>query len=212
MKRSLKNLLRVSVLAMPAGAFTITTATTAVAADAAPADTGSAAASVRDVRGGSGHRTVTELGRDTTKKAGLTMALSRTLDGITAKCGAAARAAVPGLGPLPGMPLAPTTDYPVPMRDPSAVVLLNKQVEDPFGGMTTTGMSLDAAPGTPDAVPRLMTGVANCDAVRQVGGPVGGPAGGPASGLAGRTRVDQVLRQVPLSVDPVTSPAWPGRR
>jgi hypothetical protein len=204
MERSLKNLLRVSVLALPAIAFTITSATMA-AADAEPAS----AQGVAGTTGGSGHRTVTELGRDTTKKAGITMAFSRTLDGVTAKCGAAARTAVPGLGPLPGIPVAPTTDYQVPMRDPSAVILLNKQVGDPFGGMTTTGLSLDAAPGTPDAVPRLMTGVAGCDAVRRLGGPVGGPAGGRLSGPAGRERAEQALR--PL--EPVTSlTAGLGRR
>jgi hypothetical protein len=157
----MKNLLRASVLALPAVAFAIA-AGSAVAADTGPAHNAA----------GSGDRSVTELGRSATKKAGLTMALSRTLDGVTAKCGSAVREALPGVGRLPGIPVAPSTDYQVPMHDPSAVILLNKQIGDPFGGMTMMGMSLDAAPGTPDAVPQLVSGVADCAAVRQAGGSV----------------------------------------
>lgn len=158
----MKNLLHASALALPVAIFAVATAPS-VAADTGPA---------HRTRTG-GHRSVTELGRRVTKTAGLTMSLSRTLEGVAATCGSAVHKAVPAAGPLIGIPVAPTTDYKVPMHDPSAVILMNKQIRDPFGGMTSTGMSLDAAPGTPDAVPRTLSGVANCDAVGRVGGVAG---------------------------------------
>ncbi|MGH3387842.1 MAG: hypothetical protein ACRDOO_03090 [Actinomadura sp.] len=177
----MRNLLRAAALALPAVAFAVAVAPAAVA------DTGHAHRAA-----GGGHRSVTELGRSATEKAGLSMAFSRTLDGITAACGSAVRRTLPGVRPLPGIPIAPTTDYPVPMHDPSAVILMNKQVKDPFGGAITTGMSLDAAPGTPAAVPRLASGVTSCDAVRRVGESV---------------RLERVREAAPLvrSGPPVTS-------
>jgi hypothetical protein len=158
MNRPMQNLLRAATLALPALAFAVATA------PAAPADTGNGHRAA-----GSGHRNVTELGRIATEKAGLSMAFSRTVEGTAAACGSAVHKTLPGVGPLPGIPVAPTTDYPVPMRDPSAVLLMNKQVRDPFGGAVTTGMSLDAAPGTPAAVPHVVSGVANCDTARRLG-------------------------------------------
>lgn len=120
---------------------------------------------------GDPRRAVTALGGGAAKDTGLRVSSS----GLLAKC-----ASAPG-GPVRRvtgrrldrlssgtsmLPVRQPADYRVPVHDPNAVVMLSKQFNDPFGGMTVSGASLDTSPGTPAAVRDV--GVEQCDSVRKI--------------------------------------------
>jgi hypothetical protein len=123
---------------------------------------------------GDPRRAVTDLGKGAAKGTGLRASSS----GLLAKCASAPGGAVrtpvrkatgrrlDGLSSSTSMlPVRPPADYHVPVHDPNAVVMFSKQLNDPFGGMTVSGASLDTSPGTPAAV--RDAGVRHCDSLRK---------------------------------------------
>jgi hypothetical protein len=74
--------------------------------------------------------------------------------GLMARCSAAADAVVYGITMITGgklgdspVPLSPVADYKLPLTEPGLGLTLNKQVKDPFGGMTVSAVSLESVPG-----------------------------------------------------------------
>ncbi|HXA57982.1 MAG TPA: hypothetical protein VNW94_02365 [Streptosporangiaceae bacterium] len=85
-------------------------------------------------------------------QAGLIRKLS--FAGLMARCSTMADGVVHGIATITGgkvgdspVPLSPVADYKLPLIDPGLGLTLNKQVKDPFGGMTVSAVSLESVPG-----------------------------------------------------------------
>ncbi|MBC6460965.1 hypothetical protein [Actinomadura sp. HBU206391] len=178
MNRSIRSLLRVSAFASSAAVLGLAVASVRTGAGEEPASyavrNAAGPAAPAGAMNGGPQRAVTGLGTGAVKESGLRMSSS----GVVAKCAATAGRAVRApIGPAtggrvgrlptkpPGLPVGPPADYHVPVHDPNAVLMLSKQVSDPFGGMTLTGASVDTSPGTPRVVREF--GAARCDALRR---------------------------------------------
>src|SRR4051794_23467967 len=158
MNHSVRSLLRVTVFGSTAAVLG-----TAIASTQADVGTDRAAYTVTSAadraaaaqRSESGaRRAVARTGRTAVEDTGLRVSSS----GLLAECRSAADTAVQrplraaGGGRLerlsprrPAVPVAPPADYHVPVHDPNAVIMVSKQVTDPFGGMTVSGVSLDTS-------------------------------------------------------------------
>lgn len=140
-------------------------------------------AHVHRAKGGA-EEAVVALGKGLVKTAGADLAFT----GISARCVTAADGTVRGvttvvqgrlvgaagaqasrLPRLPRVPATPPANFRVPTGDPGVIVMLNKQVRDPLGGMTVSGVSVDSAPGTGAA---REFGVAQCAPVKKITGAV----------------------------------------
>ncbi|GAA2074983.1 hypothetical protein [Actinomadura alba] len=179
MNRSIRNLLRVSALASSAAVLGVAAASMSMHGDEpAGYKITSAAGPALPARSAQGapQRAVTGLGDKAVGGSGLRMSSS----GFVAKCAATAGRAVRApIGPVtggragrppvrpPALPVAPPADYHVPVHDPNAVLMMSKQVNDPFGGMTVSGVSIDSSPGTPRVVREYAA--ARCEALRRSG-------------------------------------------
>ncbi|MCW2900822.1 MAG: hypothetical protein JWO67_3087 [Streptosporangiaceae bacterium] len=180
MNRSIRTALRASLLASVAAGVGLTAAPmrgfTGTEPAAYPLQTAAGKAAWARHAQGDPQRAVTRLGKGASKDTGLRVSTS----GLLAKCASAAGGAVSvparavvgdrfgGVARSTSMlPVQPPADYHVPVHDPNAVVMVSKQVNDPFGGMTVSGAALDTSPGTPAAV--RDAGVAQCDSVRRGG-------------------------------------------
>ncbi|MEU5877213.1 hypothetical protein [Spirillospora sp. NPDC047279] len=122
---------------------------------------------------------VARLGKGVLKTADGDMAFA----GVVAQCTAAADGTVRGVtrilgtgtagAALPaGIPAAPPAGFRVPTADPGVVVMLNKQVRDPMGGMTVSAMTIDGAPGTGGVTREL--GVTRCVPLERLSGQAAG--------------------------------------
>jgi hypothetical protein len=203
MNHSVRSLLRVTVFGSMAAVLGAAIASTQahVGTDrAAYTVTSAADRAAAAQRSESARRAVARTGRTAVKDTGLRVSSS----GLLAECRSAADTAVrqplraAGGGRIerlsprrPAVPVAPPVDYHVPVHDPNAVIMVSKQVTDPFGGMTVSGASLDTSPGTPAGVREF--GVARCDALRR---------GSALPQPAAITRQAQWRDEIP---DPVTS-------
>jgi hypothetical protein len=74
--------------------------------------------------------------------------------GLMARCSTTADSVVHGITTITGgkvgdspVPLSPVADYKLPLTEPGLGLTLNKQVKDPFGGMTASAASLESVPG-----------------------------------------------------------------
>jgi len=130
-------------------------------------------ATVNRSKGGA-QEAVAKLGKGVLKTANGDLAFS----GITAKCTAAADGTISGVtqivkgGPLSSVvPAAPAPGLRVPTNEPGVVLMLNKQVRDPLGGMTVSAVSIDSAPGTGGITRDL--GVAKCLPSKQLAAQAG---------------------------------------
>ncbi|MBO2452883.1 hypothetical protein J4573_37730 [Actinomadura barringtoniae] len=140
------------------------------------------AATVNRSKGGA-QDAVAKLGKGVLKTANGDVAFS----GITAKCTAAADGTVSGAtqilkgSPLSSVvPAAPAPGLRVPTSEPGVVLMLNKQVRDPLGGMTVSAISIDSAPGTGGITRDL--GVARCLPAKELAGQAGAKVRGLTKG------------------------------
>jgi hypothetical protein len=74
--------------------------------------------------------------------------------GLMARCSTTADGVVHGITTITGgkvgdspVPLSPVADYKLPLSEAGLGLTLNKQVKDPFGGMTVSAVSLESVPG-----------------------------------------------------------------
>ncbi|MCW2938855.1 MAG: hypothetical protein JWN00_1840 [Actinomycetia bacterium] len=107
--------------------------------------------------------------------------------GLMARCSTTADGVVHGITTITGgklgdspVPLSPVADYKLPLTEPGLGLTLNKQVKDPFGGMTVSAVSLESVPG--GAGPVRDFAVTHCAAhgLRR-GGPVTSQLGVPGA-------------------------------
>jgi hypothetical protein len=128
---------------------------------------------------GGGQNAVAQLGQGAIKAAGLDMTFSR----LAAQCATASDGAVRGVttitggvllrraaaGAGPALPINPPPNFRVPGTDPGVIVMVNKQIRDPLGGVSVAAVSVTAAPGVTSIQPREFA-VARCGGAARIAG------------------------------------------